>query len=182
MTTLPRRLASLVFPGCALVLFAAPGCLIDDSSLSEENLFFCVADSDCTTTRHICDIGKGSCVVENTGPAGCIDDDEDGYGVGDDRIACREDAEDTDDTDADINPGAADLCDGKDNDSDGTSDEPLDCERISDCPTQNLPDSSFFRCESNLCILRPADTATAGCNISLNCTNAAYDEVPEACR
>ena len=182
MTSLHRRIASLLVPAAATALFAAPGCIIDDSPLSEENLFFCVDDSDCTTTRHICDLNTNSCILFEDLGSVCTDNDEDGYGVGDDRTECRFPEVDTDDTDADIFPGAEDLCDGKDNDSDGTADEPLECTSIADCPTQNLPDASFFRCTNGLCTLKPSNTATAGCDIVLNCTNAAYDQVPDMCK
>jgi hypothetical protein len=182
MTSLHRRIASLVLPAAATALFAAPGCIIDDSSLSEDDLFFCVSDDDCTTARHVCNLTTNSCELFVVQPEVCDDQDDDGYGVGEDRTECRFPEEDTDDTDADIFPGAADLCDGKDNDSDGTADEPLECSTIADCPTQNLPESSFFRCDNGLCILKPSNTATAGCDVVLNCTNAAYDQVPEMCK
>ncbi len=182
MTSLHRRIASLVMPAAAIALFAAPGCIIDDSSLSEDNLYFCLTDDDCTTARHRCDLATNSCEVFVVGPKECKDDDDDGYGIGEDRTECRFAEEDTDDMDADIFPGANDLCDGKDNDSDGTADEPLECTSIADCPRENLPDASFFRCTNGLCTLKPSNTATDGCDIVLNCTNAAYDQVPDICK
>ena len=58
------------------------------------------------------------------------DDDGDGYGdTSDTTTACSpptgygEDATDCDDTDAAINPAATEICDGADNDCDGTADE-----------------------------------------------------------
>jgi len=58
------------------------------------------------------------------------DDDRDGFGDEDDTTAACdepfgyvEDAGDCDDRDSDINPDATELCDGDDNDCDGTADE-----------------------------------------------------------
>ena len=51
----------------------------------------------------------------NGGDIGCLDFDEDGF---------TPDAGDCDDTDPDVYPGSTEVCDGIDNDCDGTIDEP----------------------------------------------------------
>ncbi len=170
--------ATLAVFACALS--PSTGCILEEPPL-DQPIFFCTSDEDCTTSRHFCDLASNTCGPESE-PPGCDDQDDDGYGCNENRITCRYDELDTDCIVADINPGAPDLCDGKDNDSDGAIDEQLDCERIADCPTQNLPDSSFFRCEAGTCVLRPADTSPQGCDITLACTDGAYDTVPEACK
>ena len=161
-------------------LLLAPGCILQEPNLGD----FCRVDFDCVEPRHVCDVATNTCLgpQDIPEPGWCIDQDNDGYGVGDDRTECRFPQEDTDDTDADIYPGADDTCDGKDNDSDGAIDETLECENIADCPRQNLPESAFFRCIANTCVLKPADTTPPGCDVELSCVDGAYEDVPEICK
>lgn len=178
-----RHIVSLaaLAAGFVSILFA-PACIIDDSDLSEPNLYFCVADSDCPVSRFECNTTTNTCEIAGIVDSVCVDNDKDGYGIGDDRTECRFPEEDTDDTDADIFPNAPDVCDTKDNDSDGQTDEPLSCDGASDCPQTGVPNGSFFRCESNLCTLKPANTIPDGCNVVLGCVDGAYQEVPAQCQ
>jgi hypothetical protein len=67
----------------------------------------------------------------NPTPSDCTDTDADGYGVG---PGCAE-AQDCDDTNPDVHPGAEEICrDGIDNDCDGQTDE--SCKRK--CPFENV--------------------------------------------
>jgi hypothetical protein len=58
----------------------------------------------------------------------CIDSDGDGYGVGTDLSSCDNSQPDCDDTDAAINPAAAEICDSIDNNCDGAIDEGFDAD------------------------------------------------------
>lgn len=66
-------------------------------------------------------------VDPNTLP-GCVDNDNDNFGVGAD---CVKDQRDCDDTKAFVNPNAAEECDNLDNDCDGMIDEDADGEPLS---------------------------------------------------
>ena len=92
----------------------------------------------CTPTTEVCDGVDNDCdglvddadEVEGQG-TWYVDDDEDGFGdsVGESVLACEapsgsvDDASDCDDGDAEVNPAAAELCDGVDNDCDGLTDD-----------------------------------------------------------
>jgi len=55
----------------------------------------------------------------------CTDEDEDGYGTGEQRTGCTYPEEDCDDADANVNPGATEICNGIDDDCDLQIDENL---------------------------------------------------------
>ena len=67
----------------------------------------------CAVLLSACRSDKTSSDDSGEVPAGATDADSDGYEAG----------EDCDDEDAQINPGAAELCDGTDNNCDGEIDE-----------------------------------------------------------
>ena len=98
-------------------MFGATGCIVDFDT-QQENSFSCKSDADC--------LGQSSCVIQDgeefgyCGRSGggnnggdCIDSDEDGWGEG---STCR--GPDCDDSDPEVNPGALEICDGKDNNCD----------------------------------------------------------------
>ena len=62
-------------------------------------------------------LGNGFDIGADEYSEGCWDIDEDGYSD----VICG--GEDCDDTDPEVNPGAVEICDGKDNDCDGLIDE-----------------------------------------------------------
>lgn len=104
-------------------------CGISGACFAFDEEFFCLpscADaSTCPvgTTCEVTDSAGEVCFPEAATCAGCADNDGDGYGVG---ALCL--GSDCNDGDANVNPGAADLCDGIDNDcsaetADGATDE-----------------------------------------------------------
>jgi hypothetical protein len=70
--------------------------------------------------------------------ATCVDTDGDGYGAPGNSLCPAGSARDCDDADASIHPGAADLCDGLDNDCDGTVDAPVAAACAASPATMNL--------------------------------------------
>ena len=86
----------------------------------------------------VCDFVDNNCdgqIDEGLRQRFYLDADDDGYG--DSSVATSSctapidyvpDNTDCDDTDNDINPGASEVCDGIDNDCDGSIDEDLDCD------------------------------------------------------
>lgn len=76
----------------------------------------------CTDVRAVSELTVRQCVPSTGSCADCFDPDRDGYGVG---STCTE-VGDCDQTNAESYPGAAEICDGQDNDCDGTVDEGLD--------------------------------------------------------
>jgi hypothetical protein len=102
------------------------------------------AEGECLRTGGFvpCDAGEvcvdGACSAD---PAACVDPDGDGAGPGCGSDDCRN-------TDPDVYAGAAEVCDGIDNDCDGAVDEGVDC---SDCiessarnPRPLGPDGAYY--------------------------------------
>lgn len=72
----------------------------------------------------------------------CLDEDNDGYGVG---PGCT--ARDCDDTNGDIYPGAPEVCDGVDNDCDGVIDDtPIDTGIACDTPLPGVCGEGTYEC------------------------------------
>jgi hypothetical protein len=112
--------------------------------------------------------------VPDTGPDGCeiqswyIDSDGDGYGMAGSRMeACEkpdgyvDNADDCDDSDADINPDAAETCDGTDENCNGTDDSKESSSELeaSDCQKQDgvCSGATVARCNQS-----GSDYATCG--------------------
>ncbi|MCK5804889.1 MAG: putative metal-binding motif-containing protein, partial [Lentisphaeria bacterium] len=88
-------------------------CDTGEECVSGACLVVCSGDGDCPEGE-LCQAGQ--CV-----PSGCIDMDDDGYGINCDKGG------DCDDTNPDTYPGAPELCDGEDNDCDQVSDSGITC-------------------------------------------------------
>lgn len=90
----------------------APGCNPDIPNCPRS--FSCILDLSTGVDTEVCAPVGGAC---------CVDEDGDGYGVG---VGCS--GSDCDDADESVNPGEAELCNGIDDDCDGTADDPpTDC-------------------------------------------------------
>jgi len=169
--------------GAVFAIGMAASCVPDDSFIGTPETWTCQTDTDCGEANFICDPNTNLCVID-TGPIAtiCTDTDGDGFGVGEDRSECRQAEEDIDDTDADIFPGAVDVCDGKDNDGDMTTDPPISCSSISDCP-EDRPEDTLFFCEGGACALKPSrqPAGVAECTQTLDCVGGSYEAVPAAC-
>lgn len=178
MAKLPWTIALLLTTITALAMSSA--CTVDNAFLDQEGLFFCEADTDCDPGYECREQSCKRPVDPNN--AKCIDEDNDGYGVGENRLPCDKPEEDTDDTDKDIYPGAPDICDGKDNDSDAnTPDGQLSCGNAGDCPQSAAPQGAIFFCEGSLCTLKPAKSTSDVCKMAIPCNAGAYAAVPAEC-
>jgi len=86
----------------------------------------------------------------------CVDADRDNYGVGD---GCE--GPDTDDTDHRVYPGAPEICDGKDNDGQGGTDQDDANFRPEECPlSTGVCRNSFHPCNGGL--PQPCGASTYG--------------------
>ena len=160
----------------------------DEQFLDQRGLFYCVSDLDCDP-GFFCDQQRQVCWQYD--PPGLftsyMDEDGDGYCVGENRLRCDKPEEDTDDTDKDIYPGAPDICDGKDNDSDAnTADGQLSCGNAGDCPQSAAPTGAIFFCEGVMgekrCVLKPAKThLDAVCALEIPCVDGRLGKVPDVC-
>lgn len=178
---MPMNILRLTSLAVSLTLLGV-GCIPGDEFLPVPDVWVCATDVDCGEPGYRCDTNTNLCVFGPPPPAACTDADGDGFGVGADRGECRQAEEDIDDTDADIFPGAVDVCDGKDNDGDMTTDPPIPCSSISDCP-EDRPDDTLFFCEGSVCALKPSrqPAGVAECQQTLDCVSGAYAAVPAAC-
>lgn len=157
------------------------GCVLDDDVLRQSELFACSSDADCPEAGFECRVEVGLCFQGTQDLSTfCQDEDEDGYGVGPERRGCANTAEDTNDADATTFPNAPDICDGKDNDGNGTTDI-IPCTNT--CPQGGVaPEGAIGFCENNVCVYKPANQRPAGCDRALTCSGSAgYEPVPDAC-
>ena len=167
-------------------------------NIDDPQKFSCEGDDDCESgyecKSNVCEVIKG-------GDPECPDEDKDGFGVGPDRVECQlckaenKCEEDPDDADEFIYPGAPEICDGKDNDSDGTPDNiGTACESANDCapvdqtispgvvilcnPTSKVCEATM---RTTICFGGMPDPCPCDANVLL-CTNGAFPAVPEFCQ
>lgn len=200
---------------CLTLLFGlaglGAGCSVafEDAETPPPGKFPCNSDSDCQNGQNqVCDTDQapadsefaGTCVEDTQmQETDCIDEDGDGYGANEDDLsacpACREDRpggceRDCDDGNKKINPGAAEVCNGTDDNCNGESDEPTPCESVSDCTIlegSQVQENTQFDCKevggSSQCVLVGANQQTTICqNAHATCQmNGTYGMVPEEC-
>lgn len=146
-----------------------------------EHDFSCTENSDCISPN-VC--RNGICQAE--GASTCVDNDDDGFGTGEDTTQCRACLEngicdaDCNDNDASVAPNLKETCDGKDNDCDGEVDEPIACESSADCP---LESPYIPSCEGQVCVYKvPIQTGPcAGDNAIVACVGGMREEKPDEC-
>lgn len=127
-------------------------CSVGFDPTDAEHQFSCTADPDCIAPYRCV---NSICV--NTGGVSCIDNDGDGFGVGDtsDCPSCLERgncAEDCDDNNPNVYPGAIESCDGIDNNCNGEIDEIVSCQSSNDCASES---PYQVGCEDNVCTYKP---------------------------
>lgn len=180
-----KLLVSLTLAWSALSMSA--GCTVDADFAEQSDTFECQTSADCLTS-YVCDPNTSRCVLDPGEPISpeCIDEDDDGYGANPDggRDRCDFAEQDLDDTDPTVYPGASELCDGKDNDGDGSTDAPRACQDHGECnrTADSTPSGTFFFCESNVCVLKPANVLAPSCEtLVLACVGGAYEPLPTEC-
>ncbi len=154
-------------------------CSIGFDPTSTDLQFSCQNDDDCIAPN-VC---KGG-VCSSATSSNCVDNDGDGFGVGDtgDCEKCVNEGlcdEDCNDEDEAVNPGAQDTCDGKDNDCDEEIDEPLECEENFDCPDES---GTLPSCENGECVYKPTIQIGAECQEPLACVDGMREDPPAACQ
>lgn len=162
-------------PIAMLLMTGSSACILDDEFIKEVGQFGCTQNSDCSEPGQICQ-SDGFCGFDIT--TRCEDEDGDGFGVNaDDRSKCKFPELDQDDTCNECTPVASEVCDGKDNDTNGQVDEPISCTNTGDCPLSAvIPSGSQWSCKSNQCVLIPQLSATPECmNVTLPCVSGSYD-------
>jgi hypothetical protein len=180
-----KLLAGCAAPALLLATIIVPACVVDEDFVNTPGTFACTEATQADDCIAGFECKENVCIKKVPNPIKeCIDNDKDGYGSGPERVECTHPEEDFDDNDASRYPGADDICDGKDNDGDMTVDGAIACPNgAADCPSSGIPDNTFFRCIESVCVLKPANLATQGCDIVIGCNGeAGYDAVPEQCK
>ena len=174
-----------VLPIIALAAFIAglwTACTIGFDPSDPANKFSCTTNEDCIAPN-IC---KGGVCTPQSSSADCVDEDDDGFGVGevDDCPKCREQGlcdEDCNDNDASVAPDRSETCDGKDNNCNDDIDEESTCMTNIDCAEEQpyIP-----ACEGGTCIYRVPLQQGAECtgsNAIVGCVGGNRDDRPDSC-
>lgn len=137
---------------CSAFLAGIAGCMAEDRDLEEKGLFRCMSDDDCLSGSFCVkpdgkETSEGTCYLEKD-INHCHDYDGDGFYAADRKSPTGEavdyssscgfsekNPEDRDDSDAEVYPGAAEKCDGKDNSQDGCIDG--SCDDGEDCTSDD---------------------------------------------
>lgn len=181
----------------ALIFFAAgfgSGC-ITDFTVEQDGVFPCASQDDCTE-GFTCSTTTNTCIIVDDDGEPCIDEDGDGYGANEtDRRNCTfgdPDCNDDPATGANVHPNAAELCDGDDNDCDGTEDELTECTTAADCPAPPAGATEVkAACRNDTCGFIPADKTIpqdpcgnwfAQCEATSGAYSPALDAVPAECQ
>lgn len=158
---------------CLAAFLVVAGCTVAFDA-EQEDIFPCVGDDECVD-GYVCDEGTSLCVLKPTGPEGpadCIDEDGDGYGVGTDRSQCRYPELDCDDTDPNVHPNNTESCNGVDSNCNGKIDS-FECPggaAIECGPAPVGAGIMKFVCVSEECILVPSRQGIGECpRISATC-------------
>ena len=203
-----RRSITLTATLLAVGVFIAAGCSVSFQDEPTKNKTFpCQSDSDCIGENQTCkEVGAETKLCVSGTITNCGDKDGDGYGTQDlaSCPACEQDGQcgaefkDCNDQDANINPGAIEKCDGKDNDCDGVKDKDVgskSCEEADVCPLTNPPSGVSYGCRdingdgTKECYRHASVQGGKGCCFYDNnkdaagvCKNGSWTEVPQYCR
>lgn len=167
------------------------GCTVDTSAIDVEGVWPCKINTDCTS-GFICE--NDFCERES-GSVECIDVDNDGYGVGEERSTCKrcesfgQCEEDCNDNDPTIHPGAGEPCNGVDDNCNMEVDEPTLCDENKDCSSLD-PNGQYIvecnttrgECEIKMQtqICNPPNLPGCLCNDNpLLCANGSLPATPE---
>ena len=127
----------------------------------------------CTDVRSVTDATVRQCVPASGSCEDCFDPDRDGFGVG---SSCAGSG-DCDQTNPDSFPGAAEICDGRDNDCDGKEDEEISGDTYyadRDRDGAGDPATGTESCEPRAGFVRNADDCDDG-------EPTVYRDAPELC-
>ena len=158
-------------------------CTVDDSFPDQPGIFTCGDDSDCEFPY---ECRANRCERPATQNTDCIDEDNDGYVIGEDNTECRFPIleKDPDDTNPAIFPNAPEVCDGIDNDADpSTEDGVIACtptNKFEVCPQIDVQNTQS-ECRDGVCVYVSIFGAREECqDYVATCTNGEILPLPPA--